>query len=53
MQTSVYRMDKQGPTIQHRELYPKLVISHNGKEYEEEYICVYVSHGYTAEINTL
>ena len=42
MQTSIYRMDKQGPTVQYRELYIQYpVINHNGKEYEKEYIYMY------------
>ena len=37
MPTLIYRMDKQqGPTVEHRELYP--VRNHNAKEYEKEYI---------------
>ena len=37
----IHRMDKQGPTIQHRELIQNPVINHDGREYEkEEYICI-------------
>ena len=40
MQTIIYRMDKQqGPTVQHRELYSTISC---GKEYENEYVYVYV-----------
>ena len=40
MQTIIYRLDKQGPTVQDRELYQCLVVNHDGKDYEKE--CVYI-----------
>ena len=30
-------MDKQGSTVEHRELFQYPVINHHGKEYEKEY----------------
>ena len=41
MQTIIYRMDKQGPTLQHRKIIQYPVISPNGKEYEKEYVYMY------------
>ena len=38
MQIIMCRMDKQGPTVQHREVYP--VINHNGKGCKKEYVYV-------------
>ena len=38
MQTLTYSMGKQGPTVEHRELYSVSIINCNGKEYEKEYI---------------
>ena len=35
----IYRMDKQGPTVKHRELYSISMINQNGKEYKE---CIYM-----------
>ena len=42
MQMIIYKMDKQGPTLQHRELYSISCDNHNGKEYEEIYIHIYI-----------
>ena len=39
---------KQGPTLQHKELYSIYVINHNGKECEKEYITESLCH--TAEL---
>ena len=39
MRTDIYRMDKQGLTVWHRELY-SISINHSGKEYEKEYIYI-------------
>ena len=44
MQTGIYRMDKQGPTVYHQELNSISCCNHNRKEYEKMYVCVYVSH---------
>ena len=33
---TIYKTDKQGPTVQHRQLYS--VIIYNGKECEKEYM---------------
>ena len=33
MQTITFRMDKQGPTAQHRELSSISYVNHNGREY--------------------
>ena len=41
MQTNAYRMDKQGLTTWHRELY-SIPCDHDEKEYEKEYIYIYV-----------
>jgi len=41
MLTIIYRMDKQGPTVQHWELIQYPVISHNGKEYKQQPQYVY------------
>ena len=41
MQTVIYRVDKQGPTLQHREIIQYPVINPNGKEYEKEYVYMY------------
>ena len=38
----MYRMDKQqGPTVQYKELY-SMSIFHYGKEYDKEYIYIYI-----------
>ena len=38
----IHRMDKQqGPTIEHRELYPISCDKPYGKEYEKECTCMY------------
>ena len=55
MQTGIYRMDKQGPKLYNTGNYIQYpVINHNGKEYEKEYVCIYIciteSHFCTAEI---
>ena len=43
MQAIMYKMDKeQGPTESHRKLIKYLVINQNGKEYEKEYIYIYI-----------
>ena len=44
MQTIQYRMDKQGPTVYHRELYSRFCEKHNGKNMKKDmYICyIYV-----------
>ena len=52
MQTSIHGKDKECSTAEHGEgQYP--VIKHDGKEYEEECICITESLCYTAEINTM
>ena len=33
------KQDKHIPTVEHRELFQKLVITCNGKESEKQYIC--------------
>ena len=48
-------MDKQGPKLYNTGNYIQYpVINHNGKEYEKEYVCIYIciteSHFCTAEI---
>ena len=35
IQTTIYKIDLQGPTEQHRELYAVFCNKHNGKEYEK------------------
>ena len=56
MQTSsTYRMDKQGPTVQHKKYIQYPVINQNQKEYEKEhiYICMYKTESLcTAEVNS-
>ena len=39
IQTAIFKIDKQGPTVQHRKLY--LIINYNGKESEKEYTCTH------------
>ena len=54
MQTGIYRMDKQGPKLYNTGNYIQYpMITHNGKEYEKEYIyiCLAESLFCTAEIN--
>ena len=36
MPTIIYGKDKQGPTVEHRELYSNPVINHDGKECEKK-----------------
>ena len=38
MQTTIYRMDKQGPTYSTGNYIQNPVINHNGKEYGKEFI---------------
>jgi len=39
MHTDIYRMDKQGLTVWHREPY-SVSTNHSGEEYEKEYIYI-------------
>ena len=49
----MYRMDKQGTTIKHRELYVVFVINAAGKNMEQNvYLCISESLFCAAEINT-
>ena len=50
MQTVMYRMEKQDPTVSTENYVQHPVTSHDGKEYEKEYIYIFLC--YTAEINT-
>ena len=51
MKAITYRIDKQGPTAQHRELYSTPGDNYNGEEYIKKY-CVYRITCYSAETNT-
>ena len=41
MQTVMYRMEKQDPTVSTENYVQHPVTSHDGKEYEKEYIYIY------------
>ena len=54
VQTSIYRMDKQGPTVYTGDCIPCPVTNHNGKEYEKNtYMCMTESLCCAAEIITM
>ena len=41
MQTITFRMDKkQGPTVQHKELYLVFCDNHNGEDYLKKNVCI-------------
>ena len=43
MQSGIYRMDKQGPKQYNTGNYIQYsMINHNGKEYEKEYVYIYM-----------
>ena len=53
MQIITFRMDKQGPTVQHQELYPISWIDYDGKEYKKRmYVCITELLCCTAKIGT-
>lgn len=39
-ETITYRMETKGPPVEPRELYSTFGISHDGKEYEKEYMSI-------------
>lgn len=41
MQAVIYRMDKRGHPVQHRELYSRSCDKPHGEEYEKESICMH------------
>ena len=44
MQSIIYRIDEQGPTVWHRKLYSNPVTNHNEKEYEKDYVYIKLNH---------
>ena len=53
MQTITFRMDRQGPTVEHRNYIQYPVINHNGKDFKKSvYMGITESFCYTAEIGT-
>ena len=54
MQTITFRMDRQGPTVEHRNYIQYPVINHNGKDFKKSvYMGITESFGYTHETITI